>query len=580
MIIFLKKSLFSIPSIYYNKIYLILFLSLLSVFIELIGIGMIIPILSIFVDNDYLRYTSFFFSEEIPKKQIFMIILLGFLFIYFCKFFLLRNLILKQNELAQIIKTELSKKIFENYLYKNYLFHVKNNSSILIRNIQSEANIFCFQVIFPGIKLISEMAVFISITVLLMIFNFKASFVVISFFSIVGYILIALTNRRLKHWGEMRQYHSSQTLKQLQQSFLSLKEVIINNLQQVFLKKFHEHDIKNSVAGKNKDTITQMPKLILELLGVTTFVSLIFILLELGQPITEIFIIIGVFFFAAIRLLPAVSKIVNSIQLLRFNNPVVDLIYGESKDFKQNELFIKNQKNINKLDIIDLKKIILKDLDFSYPNSKQKVFKKINLEFNVNDKVGLVGKTGAGKTTFINLLTGLFECDDGSLNINEQNIINITQEWQNMIGYVPQLVSIIDENILFNVTLESDEDKINFEKLYNVLKIVDLYDHIFSLPKNIYELAGERGMKLSGGQSQRIGIARALYKDSQILILDEATSSLDEATENFILEKLFQMKNKTIFTISHRANSLRYCNKLFEIKDSSINKIKLNDKKN
>ena len=191
-----------------------------------------------------------------------------------------------------------------------------------------------------------------------------------------------------------------------------------------------------------------------------------------------------------------------------------------------------------------------------------------------------MGKTGAGKTTFINLLTGLIKCDDGSLNINEQNIINITQEWQNMIGYVPQLVSIIDENILFNVTLESDEDKINFEKLYNVLKIVDLYDHIFSLPKNIYELAGERGMKLSGGQSQRIGIARALYKDSQILILDEATSSLDEATENFILEKLFQMKNKTIFTISHRANSLRYCNKLFEIKDSSINKIKLNDKKN
>ena len=580
MINFFKKSISSIPSTHYNKIYLILFLSLLSVFIELIGIGMIIPILSIFVDNDHLKYTKFFFAEEISKNQIFISILIGFLFIYFCKFFLLRYLIYKHNELAQVMKTDLSKKMFENYLYKNYLFHIENNSSNLIRNIQSETNIFCFQVIFPGIKLISEIVVFISITVLLMIFDFKASLVVISFFTVIGYTLVKLASTRLKYWGEVRQYHSSQTLKQLQQSFFSLKEVIINNLQQVFLKKFHFHDIKNSVAGKNKDTITQMPRLILELLAVTTFVSLIFILMRLGQPITEIFIIIGVFFFAAIRLLPAVSKIVNSIQSLRFNNPVVDLIYKELNDFKKNEPIIKNYKNFNLLKTIDLKKITLKNLNFGYSNNKESIFKKINLEINVNDKVGLVGKTGVGKTTFINLLTGLIKCDEGSLNINDQNINDITKEWQKMIGYVPQLVSIIDENILFNITLKSDENQINFEKLYDVLKIVDLYDHVFSLPKNIYELAGERGMKLSGGQSQRVGIARALYKDSQILILDEATSSLDETTEKFILEKLFKMKNKTIFTISHRANSLRYCNKIFEIKDSTINQIRLDDKKN
>ena len=132
MINFFKKSISSIPSTHYNKIYLILFLSLLSVFIELIGIGMIIPILSIFVDNDHLKYTKFFFAEEISKNQIFISILIGFLFIYFCKFFLLRYLIYKHNELAQVMKTDLSKKMFENYLYKNYLFHIKNNSSNLI----------------------------------------------------------------------------------------------------------------------------------------------------------------------------------------------------------------------------------------------------------------------------------------------------------------------------------------------------------------------------------------------------------------------------------------------------------------
>ncbi len=573
MMNFFKKSIFAISPTHYKKLYLILFLTLLSVFIELIGIGMIIPILTIFVDNDYLKYTKYFFVETKPKEEIFKIILILFLFVYFCKFFLLKYLIHQQNELAHKMYTDLSKKFFENYLYKDYLFHVKKNSSDLIRNIQTEANMFCFQVIFPGIRLLSEIVIFLSITILLMIFNLKASIVVISFFSIVGYLLIKLTNKKLRYWGEVRQYHSSQTLKQLQQSFLSLKEVIINNLQQIFLKKYHDHNLKNALAGQNRDTIVQMPRLILELLGVTTFVTLIFFLLKIGQPISEIFVIIGVFFFAAVRLLPAVSKIVNSIQSLRFNNPVVELIFDELNDFEKNKNFINDQKSFENINNFNLKKINLRDLSFSYPNNK-KVFEKVNLQINVNDKVGLIGKTGVGKTTFINLITGLIKCEKGELNINEKNIIHISPLWQKMIGYVPQTVSIVDENFLFNITLENNEKKIDFNKLYEVLKIVDLYEHIFSLPKNIYELAGERGLKLSGGQSQRIGIARALYKNPKILILDEATNSLDEVTENFILENIFKkMKDTTIISISHKHNSLKYCNRILEIENKCIKEI-------
>ncbi len=572
---FFEKSIYAISPVYYFKLYLILFLTLISVFIELIGIGLIIPILTIFVDNDYLKYTKIFFSEEKPKEEIFRIILVLFVFVYFCKFLILRYLIHQQNELSHKMYTDLSRKIFENYLYKDFLFHVRNNSSNLIRNIQTEANIFCFHVIFPGIRLISEVVIFLSITSLLLIFNFKASLVVISFFSIVGYFLIKRTNSKLKHWGEIRQYHSSQTLKQLQQSFLSLREVIINNIQQIFLNKYHSHNLMNAFAGRNRDTTVQMPRLILELLGVTTFVVLIFFLLRLGQPISEIFVIIGVFFFAAVRLFPSITKIINSVQSLRYNNAAVDLIYNELIDFKENQISIVNKKKSDDKNKIEFKEILFKDLDFSYDQNKKKILEKINLQIEKKDKIGLIGKTGVGKTTFINLITGLLECDKGGIFIDKQNLNIIKPEWQKIIGYVPQSVSIIDENILFNVTLEHDEKKVDFEKLNEVLKTVDLYDYIFSLPKNVFEIAGERGMKLSGGQSQRIGIARALYKDPKILIFDEATNSLDETTENFILKKLFDLEDKTIITISHRDNSLKYCNKIFEIKNNSINEIKI-----
>ena len=572
---FFEKSVYAISPVYYFKLYLILFLTLISVFIELIGIGLIIPILTIFVDNDYLKYTKIFFAEEKPKEEIFRIILVLFVFVYFCKFLILRYLIHQQNELSHKMYTDLSRKIFENYLYKDFLFHVKNNSSNLIRNIQTEANIFCFHVIFPGIRLISEVVIFLSITSLLLIFNFKASLVVISFFSIVGYLLIKRTNTKLKHWGEIRQYHSSQTLKQLQQSFLSLREVIINNIQQIFLNKYHSHNLMNAFAGRNRDTTVQMPRLILELLGVTTFVVLIFFLLRLGQPISEIFVIIGVFFFAAVRLFPSITKIINSVQSLRYNNAAVDLIYNELIDFKENQISIGNKKKADDKNKIEFKKILFKDLDFSYDQNKKKILEKINLQIEKKDKIGLIGKTGVGKTTFINLITGLLKCDKGGIYIDKQNLDSIKPEWQKIIGYVPQSVSIIDENILFNVTLEHDEKKVDFKKLNEVLKTVDLYDHIFSLPKNVFEIAGERGMKLSGGQSQRIGIARALYKDPKIIIFDEATNSLDELTENFILKRLFDLEDKTIITISHRDNSLKYCNKIFEIKNNSINQTKV-----
>lgn len=572
---FLTKVSYPLEANDYKKIVFIFVLTLISAILELLGIGLIIPILQIFADGEFKNYTqNFSYFSEKSKETILITILFTLGALYFAKFFLLRLLIVRQFNFSHKLYTRISKKFFKNYLYKDYLFHTQNNSSELIRNIIGEGNLFSFGVIFPLIRLSSEVLIFISICLLLIFYEPAASFITIIFFSIIGYSLLIRTNNKLKIWGKKRQLHSAEVLKQLQQGFGSIKEVIINNMENIFLQKFHHHNLENANVGIKKDTTTQMPRLILELIGMVTFVSLIVFLLRTGENISEIFIIVGVFFYAALRLLPAISKIVQSIQSIKYNYAVIDVIYKELSNLDNNDLLNKEnrEQNLNKKRELEFNNLNFENVNFSYPNSFEKILKNININIKDGDKVGVIGRTGSGKSTFVNLFCGLLRPSEGRIKINGEDLNKSEQSWQKKIGYVSQAVSIIDESILFNITLNDDINKINLDRVNKLLKQVDLYDHIYKLPNNIHELAGEDGAKLSGGQCQRLGIARALYRNPSILILDESTSSLDENTEEFIIKRLFNsISKKTIISISHRNSSLKHCNRILEVKDNTIN---------
>ena len=234
-----------------------------------------------------------------------------------------------------------------------------------------------------------------------------------------------------------------------------------------------------------------------------------------------------------------------------------------------------NEKEINKQNIpkkFDFEEICFDNVFFKY-NSNEKSFflKNLNLKIKKKDKIGVMGKTGSGKTTMINLLTGLLSPDKGHILINKKKDFYI-DSWQNALSYVPQNIYITNSSIKFNITFKDTLSAEEEEKLDDVLKKVQLYDFVNSLENKVNTLLGESGNNLSGGQSQRLGIARALYKDSQIIILDEATSALDESTEEKILDTIYSTTNeKTVISISHKKSSLRYCNKIYEVKDGSIN---------
>ena len=573
----LSKILFPLNKKDYLQIVIILILVLVTTSLELVGISLIIPILSIFVGEDYLKYTKYlFFIESIDKKELLTLVLILFSFIYFLKFITMTILAYMQSTFSYSIYRRLSKRIFKKYIYENYLFHLKSNSSELLRNITSECNLFSFGIIYPFIKLVSESIILIAISTLLFLYSPTSSLLIIIFFSISSILIFKITSINLKEMGTSRQLHSAGMIKQVNQAFGSIKEIIIYKLHDFFLKKYDYHNFLYAKSGKFKDILTELPRLILELITVLSFLCLIAVLLNQGKSIPEVFVIIGVFTFATVRLLPTLIKTVKSIQTIKYNSSVMNLIFDEFKDAPNEKV----DSQIIQDDNFQFESLILRNVSYSYSSSnknKDYILKNVDLDLVKGNKIGIKGKTGSGKTTLINLITGLIRNYEGKILLNDHdfnvNLIN----WQNKIGYVSQLVYLADESALFNITL-TDKKNVDFDKIQKILKIVGLYDFFNSLPKKLETRVGERGSQLSGGQCQRLGIARALYREPSIIILDEATSALDQLTENSILKSLFvNNKDKTIITISHRNEALKFCNKVIEVKHASVNEINLNN---
>jgi len=571
MKIFLKKIFYPLDFNDRKNLLIIFFISLLSAALEIVGIGLLIPILNIFVGNEYIKYLDFLpFLYSLSKNELIKAIIILFLTISIIKFLINIYLIIKKNTFSNNLYRNLSKKFFKYYLSKGYIFYTQNHSSTLIRNISQETNIYSFGIVLRLITLVSELIIFLSISILLLTYSLTVSSFILILFSGLGLIIYKINSKKLKDFGEIRQFHTAKYLKQLQQGFLSFREMIINQLQFSLLNKFSHHISKFTETNKKKEIITEIPRYVIELIGIFTIAILFWFLSFRGYKILDIVVILGVFFYAIIRILPIISRILQSVQSLKFNKPALEEVYKIIKEIEK-EFDLKN-RNIaeNKINFNNFKNIKFDNVDFSFRDNK-KILKGINLQIKKGDKIGLTGKSGSGKSTFVNLLCGLIESTSGNILIDGNSIKDTLFHWQRSIGYVPQVVSIFDETVLFNITLKENKNEVDFNRLEEILKLLDLNFLIDNLQNKLDEFVGENGVKLSGGQCQRLGIARALYKNPAIIILDEATNGIDKDTEDLILDKLFIYKpDLTILSISHKENALKNCTRILKIENYLI----------
>ena len=370
-------------------------------------------------------------------------------------------------------------------------------------------------------------------------------------------------------------YHSNAIIKIIQETLGNIKEVIISNNFNFFINKFAFHTKENAVAGKKKDFYFVVPRPILEIVVVIMMLILVYTFIKNDQSTSEIFITIGVFSFASIKLIPSITNMTRSFQGLKYNSPSLDTLYRE---LKTDEYDLEDNDNSNESSLrnnFEFREIEIKNVSFNYQDKKNLILNKINLKINNGDKIGFLGETGSGKTTLVNIISGLIAPSSGNILINGQEINKNLKNWQNNIGYVSQNVYLADESFIFNISFKNLDIKKDMKRIEHLIDILELRIFINSQKDGLNTKVGEKGIKISGGQLQRIGIARALYSNPNILVLDEATNALDLETQEQVINNIYkEMANKTIITISHDIKTLKKCTKIFKIIDNKLEIVK------
>ena len=543
------------------KFFLISFLGIVRALSEILGIALIIPILTLISDPNgaekLTRYLPIF--QNMESNTLILIFIIIFLFVYFIKtiFLIFFNIVITR--FAQNLFSETFEKVLKIYLKKNYSFFSKINSAKLIRNISGETNIFALGVIASMLTLFTNIFLVAGIFVLLISYNFNTLYIILAM-SLISIVIVNLNNTKNTYWAKKRQFESEKVLKKLNEIFGSIKEIIIYDKRSFFLKGAKLHVDQLAKAGVYRDVSISIYAPIIEFLAILIFcLYLIFLFIYKDTNFDEIIVFIGVLVFASLRILPYMIQIVRSIQSIKFNYPAVNVINNilGKRSFRENKDKINNKNKL--LFKNEIKALDLKNVSFSYKEKSKKIINKLSYKMLPGDIIGIIGQSGSGKTTLINLISGLLKPTSGKILINKNHNIKF-ENIKDKIGYVSQTVYLSDESIKSNIALGNLITKKEEKYIDFLLKKLNLSE----LNKNLN--IGEKGSRISGGQIQRIGIARALFRNPEILILDEATSSLDQKNEKIVVKFLKKFcSNKILIFSTHKIKLLTNCNKIIKI---------------
>ena len=551
---------------------------LVSAILEMIGVGSIPIFINLLLKPDQLisylpenNLTNFFIAQnhltQILLSAFFLLLIFVFknLFLFFT--------IYLQARIFKNINIENSKRLFQAYVQSPYYLHLSRNPAATGRNVTNEVGLSS-RYIECLLYVAREVLVIVAIFILLLLTD---PITVLIVFSVVGLFAITfhfILKNKITSLSKLAQFHRGQQLQLVNQVFGAIKDTIILNRELYFTNKFRDNTAGAQRYVLFSTIINKLPRLFLEILGVIIILLVTVLFVVNDRSMDTMIPTLGLLGAATIRMLPSFNTIASQLASMRGSYVSFDLVVQELIKLEK-YVNKKNNFKINKLVTKDIlnKSIELKNITFKYPDTEKEILKKLSLKILPGSSVGIIGATGSGKSTLVDIILGLLPPSEGQVLVdgNNINIDNNHLAWQSQIGYIPQDIYLIDDTIKRNIAFGIDDHEIREEDIERAIKLAQLSKFVSDLPLQLNTIIGNRGIRLSGGQRQRIGIARALYRKSKILVFDEATSSLDIETEKAIVDCIENLDGKvTLIVITHRLQTLKNFKNIYFIKQGLI----------
>lgn len=559
-----------------ERIYLLMLYILIlgGACLEVVGIGMVLPVVALLSNSSLLHdniYLHWLYSLINPaSRNVFLIWLgVGLIVIYLFKNLYLLAYIIIQSRFMRNKHLQLSSKLFRTYLYKPYTFHLQRNSAQLLRNLTIISSLIQ-GIVFQLITIVTELTIILAIFLFIMWADPLTSILVSIAIVLLMGIFHLIFRKKLKQFGEIQKFYSGKMIQMVNQGIGSIKETKTFGKESFFDEIYHDHLRKTTKAFQYHQIISQAPRYYIETIVVSLVLLTMIFYLAGGVKQLSILTTLTLFAVAAVRLMPSMGRITTALTSIRFYTPSLEEVYEDLTGYEVTPRIVDSIHSDSEA-ISFQTHIELKNITYYYDSERKAALKDISLIIPKNSTVGFVGYSGGGKTTLVDIILGLLKPTDGYILVDHKDIHTGLHLWQRHIGYIPQSIYLMDDTIKNNVAFGIPPNEINEDKVWEALRMAQLEQTVAELPDGLETLIGENGVRLSRGQQQRIGIARALYHNPSLLVMDEATAALDNETEKDFLESLQRLRGeKTIIIIAHRLNTVQDCDTIFLLRDGCL----------
>lgn len=556
-----------------RMVIVLIILSVFSALFETLGVSIMIPLVSAVVsidtvlDNDVVKQVLELLNLTISDGQG----LVKLLLIVTAAIFIVKNIYLLilyylQARFTNKTEAETSVRLFNEYLNRPYEYYLNADVNALFQTINKDIP-HVFILLQEVMSMLTEAFVAVCLCLLLIIVDFQMTISIAALMLVMVIFIMLFLKPRLGKLGQGRLNQQILTMKWMQQGIFGIKDVKVSAKEKYFLRHFADAYTKLANITKIYTVFNNTPKLIIEAVCVAGLCGYMFICVCQGRDMVEMMPRLTAFALAAVRLMPSVNRISTYMSSIAYYEPSLNFICD---NLNIAELVSADMKESHEL--MELKsEIRLNNITFAYPGTERKIFDNADMLIPVGKSIGVIGASGAGKTTIIDVLLGLLKPSEGTITADNVNVMDNYSAWLHNIGYIAQNIYMLDSTIRENVAFGVDKDSINEDRIWEVLREAQMEEFIKNLPEGLDTVIGDRGVRLSGGQRQRIGIARALYHDPELLVFDEATSALDNETEAAIMDAINALKGrKTMVIIAHRLKTIENCDILYKVEEGKI----------